>query len=188
MRHKYETRGIILSRTSLGEANAFVMLLTPDLGLVYARAQGVRRSGAKLAASLATLAESSLVLVRGKDSWRVAGAVLEENWFMHMKTDSRLRAARVSGLLVRLVAGEAYDPALFLIMASFFKALTELPEDDHDAVEVLAVLRMLAVLGLDTGDIPGESCLFAPSLLATITKNRSQYIARINCGITSSGL
>lgn len=188
MRHKYETRGIVLSRTSIGEANASVALLTPDLGLVYARAQGVRRSGAKLAASLATLVESSLVLVRGKESWRVAGAVLEKNWFAHMKNCSRMRVARVSGLLQRLVAGETYDPTLFLIMTSFFKALVELSEERHSAVEVLAVIRMLAVLGLDTGEIPGESCLFTPSVLDEITKERAQYIARINCGITSSGL
>jgi len=51
MRHKYETRGIVLSRSPLGEANAFVTLLTPELGLVRARAQGVRRSGAKLSAA-----------------------------------------------------------------------------------------------------------------------------------------
>ena len=188
MRHKYETRGIVLSRSFVGEANASVALLTPDLGLVYARAQGVRRSGAKLAASLTTLSESSLVLVRGKESWRVAGAVLEENWFVHMKACSRMRAARVSGLLMRLVAGESYDPTLFLIMTSFLKALVELPEEFHPAAEVLVVLRILAVLGLDTGEIPGECYLFTPALLSSVVKDRSHYIARINCGITSSGL
>jgi recombinational DNA repair protein (RecF pathway) len=188
MRHKYETGGIVLSRSPIGEANVAVTLITPELGLVCARAQGLRRTGAKLAAALATFAQSSLVLVRGKDSWRIAGAVLEENWFAQMKNRPRTRAARVSGLLIRLVVGEAYDPELFLIMTSFFKALTELPEEFHAAVEVLAVLRILAVLGLDTGEIPGKSCLFTPPLLMSIIKDRSQYIARINCGITSSGL
>ncbi|MCX6787440.1 MAG: recombination protein O N-terminal domain-containing protein [Candidatus Kaiserbacteria bacterium] len=188
MRHKYETRGVVLSRTSMGEANAYITLITPDLGLVRARAQGVRRSGAKLSAALATFTESSLVLVRGKESWRIAGAVLEENWFTHMKTYSRARAARVSGLLLRLVAGEAYDPKLFVIVTSFFKALTELPEEVHDAAEVLVVLRILAVLGLDTGEIPGETNLFTQPLLAAVTKNRTSYIARINHGIISSEL
>src|SRR3989338_9216530 len=96
MRHKYETRGIVLSRSSLGEANAFITLLTPELGLVRARAQGLRRSGAKLAAALPTLAESSVVLVRGRDGWRLAGAVLEENWFARIqRAAARARAARV---------------------------------------------------------------------------------------------
>jgi len=80
---------------------------------------------------------------------------------MHMRSiDSRTRAARVSGLLLRLVAGEVYDPKLFSIVVDFFKALTVLPEELHDASEMLAVLRMLAMLGLDAGEIPDESSTF----------------------------
>jgi recombinational DNA repair protein (RecF pathway) len=189
MRYKYETRGIVLSRASSGEANAFVTLLTPELGLVRARAQGVRRPGAKLAAALATFAESSLVLVRGKEGWRIAGAVLEENWFKRMhRATQRKRASRVSGLLLRLVAGEAHDPGLFPIMSGFFTALSELPEDAHDAAEMLAALRTLAALGLDVGGIPGEASAFAPPLLAAVTEDRTNYIARINRGIAASGL
>lgn len=188
MRHKYETRGIVLSRSPMGEANAFIMLLTQDVGLVRARAQGVRQPGAKLASSLATFTESSLVLVRGKESWRIAGAVLEENWFAQMRNSSRIRAARVSGLILRLVAGEAYDPSLFLIMASFLKSLSKLPEYFHDSAEVLAVLRVLSALGLDTGETPGEESSFSQPLLSAVMKDRTNYITRINNGITSSGL
>lgn len=189
MRHKYETRGIILSRTPSGEANAFVTLLTPTLGLVRARAQSVRRSGAKLSAALVTFAESDLMLVRGKEGWRIVGAVLSENWFMKMeRTNSRRRAARVSGLLVRLVAGEANDPELFPIIRGFLEALVTLPEDTHEAIEMLAALRALAVLGLDVGEIPGEAAAFTPTLLAAVEVDRTSYVARINRGITASGL
>ena len=195
MRYRYETPGIILSRSPSGEANAFVTLITPGLGLVRARAQGVRRPGAKLAAALATFAESSLVLVRGKEDWRVAGAVLEENWFTRIETaSSREVAARVSGLLLRLVAGEVHDPKLFLIVRGFFEALAPLPfgspdaGDHHEAAEVLAALRVLAALGLDAGEIPGEVSEFTPSLLADIREARTNYIARINRGIAASGL
>lgn len=189
MRHKYETRGIVLSRAPLGETSAFVTLLTPSLGLVRARTQGVRRSGAKLAPALATFAESSLMLVRGREGWRIAGAVLEETWFTRMqRATSRSRAARVTGLLLRLVAGEAHDSRLFLITAGFFEALSELPQDMHEAAEVLAALRILAALGLDAGDIPGEASVFTPPLLAAVAEKRTNYIIRINHGITASGL
>lgn len=189
MRHKYETRGIVLSRSSLGEANAFVTLLTPELGLVRVRAQGLRRSGAKLAAALATLAESSVVLVRGREGWRLAGAVLEENWFARMRrADARARAARVLGLLLRLVAGEAQDAALFPVIRGFFETLAELPEDAHEAAEVLAALRVLAALGLDAGELPGEASAFTPPLLAAVALDRPRYIARINHDIAASGL
>jgi DNA repair protein RecO (recombination protein O) len=189
MRHKYETRGIVLSRAPAGETNAFVTLLTPELGLVRARAQGVRRPGAKLAAALATFAESSLVLVRGREGWRIAGAVPEENWFERMKfTMRRARAARVTGLLLRLVAGEEHDSTLFPVITGFFGALTELPDEMHEAAEVLAALRVLAALGLDAGEIPGEASIFTQPLLATIAEKRTSYIARINHGISASGL
>ncbi len=179
----------MLSRFPVGEANATMMLLTPDLGLVHARAQGLRRSGAKLAAALTTFAESELVLVHGKEGWRVAGAVLEENWFMRLRPKvSHLRAARVCHLLLRLVAGETQDPELFPIVKDFFDALATLPEEAHEAAEILVALRMLASLGLDAGEIPSARDAFAPELLALVTKNRTAYIGRINHGITASGL
>ena len=189
MRHKYETRGIVLARIPLGEANAFVTLLTPKLGLVRVRAQGVRRSGAKLAPALATFAESSLVLIRGREGWRLAGAVLEENWFKRLQNvDARRRAARVSGLLLRLVAGEAQDPSLFPIVTGFLRARAELSEEEHEAAEVLVALRILAALGLDVGEIPGEMSAFTRPVLAVTVLNRADYIARINHGIAASGL
>jgi YD repeat-containing protein len=191
MRHKYETKSIVLGRAHTGEATTFVTLLTDDLGLVYARAQSLRAPGAKLAASLATLAESSVVLVRGKDGWRVTGAVLEENWFTRLSYDAlHERVTRVSGLLLRLVAGEARDSELFPIMKGFFDALARLPEGTHEAIETLAVLRLLAALGLDTGEIDASApaTLFSESLLAQISSDRTTYVARINNGIAASGL
>lgn len=189
MRHKYETRGIVLARSPLGEANALIAILTPEVGLVRARAQGVRRSGAKLAPALATFAESELTLVRGKEQWRVAGAVLKENWFARIKNVSaREHATRVTGLLLRLVAGETSDMNLFPIVSGFFEALAALPEDLHEPAEMLAVIRLLAVLGLDEGSIPGEWSVFAPTTLDEVAQDRAQCITRINRGIAASGL
>lgn len=189
MRHKYETQGIVLSRSPLGEANTLVTIITPSLGVIRARAQGLRKSGAKLSAALVTLAESDLVLVRGKEGWRVAGAVLTENWSMRLHREgTRARAARVSGLLGRLVVGETHDAMLFSTMSGLLKALAELPEDTHEAAELLSVLRMLAVLGLDAGDIPGEAHVFDARVLDAVMERRSDFVTRINHGIAASGL
>ncbi|MFA6519802.1 MAG: recombination protein O N-terminal domain-containing protein [Candidatus Paceibacterota bacterium] len=188
MRHKYETRAIVLARSPIGEASSFVVLLTPELGLVRALAQSVRKPG-KLAAALATYAESDVVLVRGREWWRLSGAVLGENWFKELQNvAARRRAARVSGLLLRLVTGEAYDPALFGILRGFFEALSELPEDTHEAAEMLVAIRMLAALGLDVGSIPGEVSAFTAPVLAEVAQGRVNYVARINRGIEASGL
>lgn len=188
MRYKYETRGIVLSRTPSGEANAHLTLITPELGLVHARAQGVRRSGAKLAAALSTFAESSLTLVRGKEEWRLAGAVLETNWFSLMDPVARSVAGRASGLLLRLAAREAHDPGLFQLIAGFFDALSRLPEAAHEAAETLALLRMLSTLGFDAEKIPGGMSAFTSAVLAEAGESRALYVARINRGIAASDL
>jgi len=189
MRHKYETRGIVLSRAPAGETNAQVTLITSDFGLVHARAQGVRKSGAKLAAAIATFAESELVLVRGTENWRIVGAILKENWLLRMNGAApRVRAARVCGLLLRLVTGETHVPDIFGVVHGFFEALEVLPESAHEAAEMLAVLRILAALGLDTGEIQDEMSVFTPPFLAAIAKKRANYIVRINRGIAASGL
>lgn len=189
MRHRYDTRGIVLARSPLGEANALVTLLTPELGLVRARAQSVRASGAKLSAALTTLTESSVILVRGKEGWRLAGAVPEEQWFLRLPHKAaRERVARVSGLLLRLVAGEALDSELFPLMKGYLEALTTIPEEMHEASEVLAVLRILETLGLATDETFADESSFTPELLSAIAQDRTAYVARINAGIAASGL
>lgn len=189
MRHKYETRAIVLSRSSVGEASTFVTILTPDLGLVRALSQGVRKNGAKLAHALTTFAESDVVLVRGKDGWRLSGAVLVENWFARLdRAEPRERAGRICSLLLRLVTGESNDQKMFSVVRDFFEALVSLPTGMHESAEILAALRILAVLGLDVGDISNEETAFAPELLAEIARNRTSYISRINHGIDASGL
>lgn len=178
----------MLGRSHVGEATTYVSVLTPELGLVHARAQSLRKPGAKLAAALTTFAESSVVLVHGKEGWRIAGAVLEENWFTRLvDLNARLAAGRVSGLLLRLVPGETHDPALFAVMRGFFDALAQLPGRAYEA-EVLAALRVLRALGLDAGEIPGDTTDFTAQVLDRVGETRTECIARINHGIAASGL
>lgn len=188
MRHRYETPGIVLSRIHTGEATTIVVVLTPELGLVHARAQGLRKSGAKLAAGLATLSESSLVLVRGKEGWRAAGAVLEENWFGRLTPKAREIVIRVSGLLQRLIAGEEHDIRPYHIIRGLLETLATVPPELYETVEVLAVLHLLSALGLGEGVGVASGALFSPELLERVAKDRARFVARINAGITASGL
>ncbi|MBI3572515.1 recombination protein O N-terminal domain-containing protein [Candidatus Kaiserbacteria bacterium] len=186
MRHKYSTRGIVLARTPLGEANGLIVLLTEELGLLRARAQGIRRPGARLAPALATYAKSDFTLVRGREGWRIVGAIPIAHLFSKLGfRAARVRSARVVGLVLRLVAGEAAEPRLFPIVEGFFNALATLPEASHEAAESLAVLAILAALGLDSGERPPS---FDAPALAAFAKRRSNYVSRINRGIEASGL
>lgn len=188
MRHKYETRGLVLARHPLGEASVTVTILTPALGLVRARAQGLRRSGAKLAPALVTFAESDLVLVGAKEGWRVAGAVLEKHWSQALPREARERATKVIGLLLRLVQGEERGSVLFGIVQAFFEALETVSGEMLEAVELLTVLRVLAALGFDAGEIPGAANDFSPAILNRTAANRQAYISRINDDLAASGL
>ena len=187
MRHKYPTRAVVLSRASVAEESTLVTLLTREVGIVRARAQGVRKSGAKLASVLPTLSECDVVLVAGKDGWRLAGAVPAENWFARLSRDARVRAGRIASLLMRLVGGESPDPELFDIYAAFLAALASVPEAAYDAAECLAALRILAALGLDAGVLPGEGG-FSIETLRDVERQRAALVARVNRGIAASGL
>ncbi|HET9641678.1 MAG TPA: recombination protein O N-terminal domain-containing protein [Candidatus Paceibacterota bacterium] len=188
MRHRYDTRGIILARSPLGEASAVVTVLSPELGLVRARAQGLRRSGAKLSAALATFSESSLILVRGKEGWRVAGAVLDRNWLKALPTEARPFAARIAGLLVRLAPSDAKDEALFPAFRGYLETLGACAASLYEAAEILAALRALVILGFDNGaDLPPLSDL-SKRHLERIQSERASYVARVNRGIAASEL
>ncbi len=189
MRHKYESRGIVFARQPLGEANALVTILTPQLGLIRARAQGVRNSGAKLAVALTTFAESELVLVRGKEGWRIAGAVLVEQWAKRLEdTTARARAVRVCGLLSRLLAGEVRDADLFLTVQGFFEALADTPAELHEAAELLVVNHALTLLGFAPSTTLNQTDRYTQEVLRLVDADRAGYISRINQGISASGL
>ncbi|MDR3548092.1 MAG: recombination protein O N-terminal domain-containing protein [Candidatus Pacebacteria bacterium] len=180
----------MLSRTPVGEASASIALLTPDFGLVRTRAQGIRKPAAKLAPALQTFAESDVILIRGKDGWRLSGAILGRAWFPELSRPARLRAGRMASLILRLVHGESSDTPLYEIFSAFLTALIEVQDDDEaDAAECLTALRILRTIGVDAGDIPGgETNDYSPDALASITSRRSDFIIRINHGIAASGL
>lgn len=160
-----------------------VSLLTEEFGLVRARAEGLRKPGAKLAHALQTLDSCDVTLVRGKEAWRLSGAVLEESWVKKLDRTSRLRAGRVGGLLLRLVHGEASDPELHKLFSDFLATLPALSEEEQDAAECIVALHLLRVLGLDAGPIPDENG-YEP-----LTEDRRrELVTRINRGIQASGL
>lgn len=188
MRPRYSTSGIVLSRTPLVEGSALLFLLTEEFGLLKVRAQGVREMGAKLSGAVQTLSESEVILVRGKEVWRLSGALLSRSWARALSKENRKRAGRVGSLLLRLVQGESHDQALFHIYKAFLEALSRLDEKDSDTAELISALFILRTLGFDAGEVPEGEDLFSKESLARVEGNRKVYIARINNGIAISGL
>ncbi len=173
----------------MGEANALLVLAAKGLGLVRARAQGVRKAGAKLAPALTTLSESDVSLVKGKEGWRIAGAVLREPWFSRLKErDARLRIARVHGLLLRLAPADTAEHDFYELMQCFYEVLETVPTARYEAAELMMVLQLLSRLGLAQGAVPDLEDAFSEETLCAVDAARVTYIHRINQGIAASGL
>ncbi len=175
MRHKYLTRALVLSRTGVRESGVLLTLLTEELGLVRARAEGLRKPGAKLASALQTLSESDVTLVRGKETWRLSGALLVRDRFRELTPAARTRAARFGGLLLRLMPHDSSDAVFYPLYMTFLESLLEGDDDVQDRAECVAALTLLVALGLDEGPVDD-------------TLPRDVLIRRINRGISASGL
>jgi len=175
MRPKYVSRAIVLSRTGSREYGLILTLLTEDFGLVRARAEGLRKPGAKLASALQTLSESDVTLLRGREGWRLTGALLAQDHFADLAPEARRRAGRVAGLFLRLMPPDAHESGFFAHYRDFLSSLATLEAEEQDTLECRAVFGLLVLLGLDSGSVPEGI-------------SRSDLVVRINRGISASGL
>ncbi len=189
MRHKYATEALVLARTPIAEASALVTLLTKELGLIRARAQGVRKPGAKLAGALQSLTGSDIILLRGKEGWRLSGAILSEDYFETLTPSMRMCAGRIAHLIVRMLSGESTDSDAYVIFEELLRVLPELDEEEQERAEILAALYLLQSVGVDAGDpIPDHDGRYGREARVYAEANRKELIVRVNRGIEASGL
>src|SRR3989344_3609239 len=186
----YHTEGMVLGSVASGEASKIFSLFTKELGLIHARAQGVRETRSKLRYSLQDFSLSSFDLVRGKNGWRVTSAIVEEN-LAAFSPEKRKQALgvlrRVTTLLARLFRGEEKDAVLFeTLVASFRKLKDEALElkaiRDLEALLVMRILHRLGYCGEDPALSPflAISALEEPNLFASFSPLRARAIRRIN--------
>lgn len=140
----HTTEAIVLDQKDFGEANRWCFLLTPDFGLVVARAQGVRELKSKLNGHLSLFGLAQITLVRGREYWRLIGA---EEFFVP-KSNLEL-VARVSSLLRRLLPEAGADPELFSLIKQGFSKIAAGTTDSKTLhlEEVLLVWHILRLLG-----------------------------------------
>ena len=147
--HIYHTEAIILNTKPVGEAGKFVYVLTRELGLISAKAQGIRLINSKLRYSLQDFSLTEVSLVRGKEVWRLTGAkLIQKNNLLKTYPDNFCVLLRLSKLLLRLLHGEEKNEKLFDI---FFKTMSFLEQpftmSELKTLEIIAVLRILRSLG-----------------------------------------
>lgn len=78
---QYKTRGIILKRTNLGEADRIVTILTEKFGKIRAVAKGVRKTLSKMAGHLEPFCLTRLELAEGRNLDIICGAEVQKCFF-----------------------------------------------------------------------------------------------------------
>lgn len=192
--HIYHTRAVVLSSVGTGEANRFYKLLTEDLGLIGAVAQGVREGKGKLKTMLQDFSCIKVDLVRGKEVWRIISAI-EERPLRGLKNrgENIVLFARMTSLVRRLVHGEGRNDELFqdILEAYDFLETTEIPSSLAPAFETFSALRVLAWLGyLDTASYDAF-CRQGPWTMDILTewdKVHVHAVSDINTALKASQL
>ncbi len=151
MHHIHHTNALILGSRNRGEANRVFTILTREMGLIHAVAQGVRLNKSKLRYALTDYSYAKIDLVRGKEVWRITSAT-PINSFPGIRSNLKgvQLLASVSKLIRRLIQGEAeFHESIF---DDTLSAYTFLENSDHavhtyEVVELSLVLRLLKMLG-----------------------------------------
>jgi DNA repair protein RecO len=185
MHHIYHTEGIILSSKNFGEAGRYYSILTKDLGMIYAGAQGVRKMSSKLRYILNDFAYIKVDLVQGKDFWRVTSATKTNNLEQITKKPENLAIfANIARLLKRLLPGIEANEALFTDVLNGLSVLEKLDKkQDLQNTEVIIVLRILNNLGYIGDGDSLENLIKSPfeaDLVLESSKHRAKVLSIIN--------
>ena len=192
----YKTDGLVLGRINVGESDQYVALFTRELGLVQARARSVRKEPSKLRYHLQELKYGEVLLVRGKNVWRIIGARSSWNSFYIFCQDPLKKALvrRYLRLLKRLLQGEGEQRELFTLVEEGFIFLRDesLDGDLLQNFEYLLVLRTLLLLGY-VGERDALSEMFRTrsfdkEILAQISPLRQVAVLEINRALRESQL
>lgn len=189
MAHRhYHTLALVLGGHNVGESHRYLTLLTREFGMVSAVARSMRLERSKLRFALRDFALLQASLVRGREMWRITGAVLVSDYYHTFKHDQERVAflVHLTALLRRLLHGEERNEQLFEIVHTALTHLKE-PAGGQEVirdVENLTVLRLLSSLGYQSdkrelSELFGTAPFSGTALTEVATKRR-EVVAEIN--------
>ncbi|MEW6407718.1 MAG: DNA repair protein RecO [Patescibacteria group bacterium] len=155
----YKTKGIIIKRINIGEADKIITFYTATMGKIRARAQAVRRSESKLAGHLELFMLSDLIFAKGQNLDVVTSAQII-NSFSSIRYDlyKTSFAYFIVELIEKLIPEELKDSRIFNLLTNTFQIL----DDKKLAMDQLPILLLFFELKLL--DLLG----FAPQLLRCV--------------------
>ncbi|MFZ2048846.1 MAG: DNA repair protein RecO [Minisyncoccia bacterium] len=145
----HTTPALVLSSQPYREADRLYSLLTKELGLIRASAQGVRKEHSKLRGSLEPISLSTVSFVKGKEFWRITSSSVDENISIKLSRDKKLLKAisQALALLERMVQGETPHGELFDALEKLIKDAVVGGVGDTKEFETKLVATILADLG-----------------------------------------
>lgn len=191
MHHIYHTEGIILGSKNFKEANKYFYILTRDLGLVYAEAQGIRKISSKLRFVLQDFNYLKLDFVQRKNIWRITNAIKTNELEDLNKDFYRLKiVANISKLLLRLLPGIEPNPTLFEeVINGFFLLEKNNSKEELKNIEIVLVLRILSNLGYIGENFENLTrSPFENELLGILSQNKVKIIKEINKALRETQL
>jgi DNA repair protein RecO (recombination protein O) len=121
---------IVLKKKEVGETDRLYTLYTENSGKLQLVAKGVRKPEAKLAGQLETLMQGLIIVVKGKGTGKIAGAVAEKS-FVHVRSDLDIlkRVLETVSIFERLVGLEEKDPELFALLSQYLELVNDLAQE-----------------------------------------------------------
>ena len=192
--HIYHTEAIILGSNNFGESGRYFNIFTRELGMIHARAFGIRKISSKLRFIMQDFSHIKVDLVRGKDSWRITSASkIGKLNTISKSMNTTIVVGRIAKLLNRLLSGEEANEPLFTdVLSGLF--LLEKSIDDVNGlrnIELVLVLRILFHLGYFSGDEITTDLINTPieyELLAQASNNRNFILSKINKALKETHL
>jgi DNA repair protein RecO len=192
--HIYQTEGFVLDSVDFSESSKIFYILTKDIGLICASAQGIRNLKSKLKFSLQNFGYAKIEAIRGKGIWRLTNSesIIGADIFKK-QNDKLVIVARVFSLLRRLTHGEEENTHMFDIVLRFmfFIYKETLSEEELKNLEVIINLKILHNLGYGTDKDALHTFLIqniGKDLLSKIIPIRGVAIEEINKAIKESQL
>lgn len=192
MHHIYTSDSIILKREPQ-DMSAYYHILTKDLGLIRARAQGVRGATSRLKGALQEFSFSTIAYVHGKAGWKITTAIPQTNFFIGVKdVEVRIVMAKISDCLIRLIPGEEKSQEIFTSVEKGFTALMDTGADVH-SIEAVILSRILYSLGLLAKDANTEQLFveysdYSTRVISFASNHKAEIIKSINRGFKESQL
>ena len=195
MYQKYQTDALVLASRERGEADKVYALYTRDFGLVTARASAVRREKSRMRYGLQNYSFANISLIRGKRSWRVAGARPLGSIAAAENIKSAQAFGRIADLVTKLVAGEEQNEYLFNTLLEAREALMHSKfnlEPAIPTIEIICVARTLYALGYISAEALDTTLFthtdYALESLREAEFRREKLLASINRALTETQL